>query len=198
MLEEIRHTVVIAGTVTNAINGQRLSDAVVELLGSNLHIQTGVDGSFYLIGDQLTEPVKLPTWLSKIQDGFFYFMDLPPGEYTLKVSAPNLGSRYEPSKEQKVTVPNLQLNVQLSPTQLVGQVKGSDNVNTIPNALVQLRGSETQTFTDKEGKYLLSGIQAGTPTVQVSEQGVVKYTQKVKLIAGEIITANFPNPNSAS
>lgn len=84
-----------------------------------------------------------------------------------------------------------QANVKLFPTRLVGQVNRSDNNQPIDNALVQLRGSEIQTLTDKEGRYVLSGIQASSPRVQVSLKGFVTSIQKVELTAGQETTANF-------
>lgn len=186
---EIRHKVAIAGTTSDEISKQPIADAVVELLGQNLHIQMSENGSFYLI-DQQTGLVKLPTLLSKIQNGLFYFMDLPNGEYTLKVSAPKLEKRYERVQE-KVTVPNLQANVQLSPTRLVGQVKRSDNNEPIAKALVKLGGSEYQTLTNDKGEYILLGIVASKPTVQVSHPKFEQSSQEVKLIAGIEHIENF-------
>jgi Carboxypeptidase regulatory-like domain/CarboxypepD_reg-like domain len=175
-VEQIRHRVAIAGSVTDAITEQRIAGAVVEVVGQNLQTQTREDGSFY-------------------------FIDLPDGQYTLKVSAPNLGSRYGTANVANVTVKDengrlifdSQANVKLSPTRLIGQVKRSDNNQPIANALVQLRGSETQTLTNKEGRYVLSGIQASQPRVQVSVNGFVTQIQQVKekLIAGQEQAVEF-------
>jgi hypothetical protein len=175
-VEEIRHQVAIAGFVNDAITEHRIADAGVEVVGQNLQIQTREDGSFY-------------------------FIDLPDGQYTLKVSVPNLGSRYGTATVANITVKNengrpifdLQAKVKLSPTRLVGQVKGSDNNQPIANALVQLCGSETKTLTNQEGRYVLSGIQASQPRVQVSVNGFVTQIQKVKekLIAGQEQPVDF-------
>jgi hypothetical protein len=174
-VEEIRHRLVIAGSVTDTITGQRIADAVVEVGEQNLHTQTGEDGSFY-------------------------FIDLPTGSYTLNLSVPGSGSRYGTATVPNVTVQNAtngrpifdpNANVQLPPTRLVGQVKRIDNDQPIANAMIQLRGSEAQTLTDKQGRYVLLGLQAGTPTIQVSVKGFVTSTQKVTLSPGHSTTANF-------
>lgn len=171
--EIISHRVAIAGSVTDAITGQYIAGAVVKIEGQNLQTQTREDGSFY-------------------------FIDLLAGQYTLNISAPNLGSRYGTADVPNVTVqndkdakpkfePQAFVYVKLSPTRLVGRVTQSGKP-PIPYALVQMLSSETQTETDKEGNYVFSGIQAGTHTVQVSLNGS-KYTQKVTLTAGQTTTA---------
>ncbi|MBW4631802.1 MAG: carboxypeptidase-like regulatory domain-containing protein [Iphinoe sp. HA4291-MV1] len=168
--EETRHRVAIAGSVTDEVTNQPIAVVVVEVVEHNLQTQTR-------------------------EDGFFYFIDLPAGEYTLNVSAPNLGTRYGTATVANVIVKqvedgkppefDLKAKIKLSPTQLVGKVKRKDNGLAIHNALVQLRGSETQTFTDKEGNYILSGIVASQPNVQVLLNGFEISSQKVTLTAGK-------------
>ncbi|NJR76860.1 MAG: carboxypeptidase regulatory-like domain-containing protein [Scytonema sp. CRU_2_7] len=74
--------------------------------------------------------------------------------------------------------------MQLSPTRLVGQVKRSDNNEPIVTALVKLGGSEYQTLTNEKGEYILLGIVAGKPTVQVSHPKFEQSSQQVELVAG--------------
>lgn len=173
--EKIHHRAAIAGTVTDAITQQSIQGAVVEIEGQNLRTLTREDGSFY-------------------------FIDLPRGKYNLKVSAPKLGSRYGTANIPEVTVQDdhngrpifdLKAQVKLPPTRLVGQLKRSDNNQPIARAIVQLRGSETQTLTDKEGRYTLLGLQAGKLNVQVSAKGFQPETQKVTLTTGQETKADF-------
>ncbi|MDJ0693216.1 carboxypeptidase regulatory-like domain-containing protein [Mastigocoleus sp. MO_188.B34] len=192
MIIKASHKVAIAGTIKDEFTEQPIADTIVNIVGQNFNIWATENGSFYLIGEPKS-PIKLPTSLAKIENGFFNFMDLPDGEYKLKVSAPNFKLRYEQDKEIDVTAPNLQISVELSPTQLTGNVRRSDNQEPISQALVKLGGSEYQTFTDIEGKYTLSDIVASSPTIQVSHKSFELSTRKLEqqLNPGEKRTEDF-------
>ncbi len=174
-MEEIRHRAAIAGYVTDAITRQAIWGAIVEIVGQNLRTQTR-------------------------NDGFFYFIDLPTGQYSLNLSASHLGSRYGIATVSNVMVQNAadgrpifdsKANVLLPPTRLTGQVKRSDNNQAIATAIIQVLGSEAQTLTDKNGLFTLSGIPAGKPTIKVSAKGLTTVTQQVIMTAGEETIANL-------
>lgn len=189
--EEVHHRVAIAGKVTDAILTKQnvrdnfVPDAVVQIEN---RIVRG-------------KPLQTVTHT----DGSFVFIDLPVGQYFLKVSVPGAGSRYG-TVTVEVTVSaqasdrpvplDTKANVQLLPTHLTGLVKRSDNNQAIANASVQIIGSKTQTLTNRDGHYLLTGIQAGNPTVQVSADGFATAKQKVSLTVGQATNQDFSlSPN---
>jgi hypothetical protein len=187
-VEPIHHRASIAGYITDAVTQQAISGVEVELAGQKLRPQD-------------TKKVKTR------EDGFFYFPDLLEGEYQLTGLVPEeMRSRYggaeatdKKPREPTFTVPEISVqyeadgrpifdpnaNRKLSPTKLVGQVTSQDSDKPIFQAIVKLRGSEIQTLTDKEGNYLLSDLQAGKPTVQISAKGFAAITKPVTLIAGQ-------------
>jgi hypothetical protein len=173
--ETIRHRAAIAGYVTDAHTGQTISGALVELAGQNLQTETRADG-------------------------FYYFLDLPAGQYEVNVTIPRLKIVYGTTSVASVDVKNdpagrplfdTKANIGIKSTTLVGQVKRSDNDQPIEKAKVELRGSAARASTDREGRYALFGLQKGEPTVRVSAAGYEPISQKVTLIAGQETTANF-------
>jgi Carboxypeptidase regulatory-like domain len=179
-LETIRHRAAISGYVTDAITGQAISGVIIEVREGTLKTQTA-------------------------SDGFFYFVDLDAGLYTLSISAPILGSRYGTAG-----IPNLgvqdgpdgrpmfdpKANVALPPTRLTGYVRRSSDGQPLKGALVQVLGSEAKTVTDQNGKYAITGLQSGTPNVQASAEGRASVVQKVTLEPGTETAADFSLANS--
>lgn len=180
---EVHHRAAIGGYVTDAISKQGIASIEVKLVENNLALKTR-------------------------EDGFFCFIDLPPSQYTLKVSIPKYLERLYGNEpiEKKVTVQtetvdgheipkiDLEANVELYPTRLVGKVM-SDKNEPIVNALVYLFGSQLQTETDKEGQYIFSGIESGKQTLSVYVKQKEVYRGVVSLTAGKENTENFTLKN---
>jgi Carboxypeptidase regulatory-like domain len=179
-VEEVRHQVAIAGIITDSLTGGAISAALVQVEG-------------------ITRDRKPLQTLTRT-DGSFFLIDLPSGQYSLKVTLPAAGSRYN-STTVAVTVSNREpnrpiildprANIQLTPTRLLGLVRRSDTNQAIANASVQVRGSKTLTLTDKDGQYRLSGMPAGTLTIEISANGFITLNQKVVLTPGQATNQNF-------
>jgi hypothetical protein len=175
VVEIVRRKAAIAGSVTDAITGLAIPGAVVKITTKNLEREAG-------------------------PDGFFYFPDLRAGTYTLTVSAPLLGSRYGVTKVTGVTVQNaadgrpifnIKANVRLLPTRVTGTVTRSSDGQPLPKAIVRVLGCETKCQTDQNGKYVLTGLYAGAPTVQASAAGRTTAAKKVALAVGQETVNDF-------
>lgn len=175
IMEITRHRAVIAGYVTDSVTGQAIPNAVVKITAKNLQAVAGADG-------------------------FYFFLDLRAGQYTLNVAAPGLGSRYGAVKITNVGVQNApsgrpvfdsKANVVLPPTRLSGTVKRSSDAQPVKNAVVRILGSEAQAMTDQNGKYAIAGLLAGAPNVQASAAGYAAAAKKVTLTAGQETIADF-------
>lgn len=134
-------------------------------------------------------------------DGYFYFVNLPTGEYKLKASLPGSGTRYK-NGEQIVSVssplndviPTTITNIALEPTGIKGTITDADELNkAIFNAKVQIQGSRESTFSDQKGNYRLLGLETSksgqlTVTLIVSATGYQQVSQSLEIKQGEVIS----------
>ncbi len=118
-------------------------------------------------------------------DGHYHYLDLPNGQYTLAASLPGTGSRYGTAAAQanvartsdgRITL--ALADVALPPTTVRGTITNG-NAAPVRMAEVRVKGSGEQTFTDAQGQYILSGLEAGSRTVIVSARGFQPVTQTV-------------------
>lgn len=198
-LQGIQHRVAVAGTITDSITRKPIPDALVEIRQGPAAYQAKVN---ILSGD--------PAWVLLDQrfgrtrsryDGLFFFLDLSPGNYLLRVSAPQLGSRYgvvevgpytvQAGRDANGRVRVTQADVVLSPTRIEGHVTRSDNNQPVAGAQVRLRGAPRTTVTAGDGGYLLSDLVAGNPTVEVSAATFQTIHRTVQLQAGQLHAVNI-------
>ncbi|WP_181357322.1 hypothetical protein [Stenomitos frigidus] len=123
-------------------------------------------------------------------DGSFYFIDLPPDNYTLKASLPQKLTRLQVAKEVVTVVKTdaklnpLPRDLVLLTTGIVGQVISPPEQGTKPVAYAQvkLKGGNEQTRCDRDGKFQLLNLEApespSTRSVQfeISASGYDLYT----------------------
>jgi hypothetical protein len=110
-------------------------------------------------------------------DGWFYFCDLPVGDYTLAAALPSAGTRYQDATPQIVQIPKDQparlqiptVELTLFPTGLTGKIQNEKN-EAIVMAKVWLEGTEHLTFSDAQGNYFLNGLEGSNPTEYTIDQ----------------------------
>ncbi|MFO1429741.1 MAG: carboxypeptidase regulatory-like domain-containing protein [Candidatus Competibacteraceae bacterium] len=173
--ETIRHRAAIGGYVVDACSNRPIAGAAVTLADQGLQMLTR-------------------------EDGFFYFIDIPSGQYTLHILAPELGSRYGAVTVSNLTVANDpegrpifdgKANVGLPPTRLAGHVVRADNQQPIQGATVGLRASAIKTTTNKQGEFAFSAVEAGTQTMQALAPGFTTLSRLVSLSAGQEATVDI-------
>ncbi|MBV9772858.1 MAG: carboxypeptidase regulatory-like domain-containing protein [Gemmatimonadetes bacterium] len=117
-------------------------------------------------------------------DGHFHLRDLPPGNYTLRAALPALGSRYGAMRVKLVVGADgsagTGVSLSLPPTLVRGRVLGRGD-EPVALAEVRLRGSGEKTFTDRDGRFVLAGVETGERTVEVSARGYPAARQTVRL-----------------
>jgi hypothetical protein len=171
-VEVTRHIVSIAGRVADTVSGAALPGAVVSI----------VDG-----------PTLART--HSRADGYYWFLDLPPGVYQLEGAIPRLGSRYGTGRTGTVRVwdtrdPDGRIRLEpadiaLPPTRIHGRVTRQADSSPVPSARVRLRGDTAADVTAADGRYAIEGLVAGSPTVEVAAPAVVTALVHVNLTAGQ-------------
>jgi hypothetical protein len=188
----LRHVVAIAGVVRDKATSRPIGGARVEIL-------EGPPALRALLAAKAADPAwahrreRLDRVYSRA-DGAFYFVDLPPGSYRLRVSAPDLGTRYGvaevgPCEVQAVpengTFTVAQADVDLPPTRIHGTVTEAVTGKPIPGARVRLLGDTVVVKTGDDGAYDLSQQIAGEPTLQVTAPRYRPEARKLELAAGQ-------------
>lgn len=204
----IRHVVAIAGVVravrtTDQIDHTtwregRIPDALVEIIVGPLAFETAV-ATLAANPAWERQPQRLDRAWSQA-DGVFFFQDLPPGDYRLRVSAPAWGTRYGSTETEPITVPPAPVGervrmqwveVMLPATRVQGVVTDWDTGDPIPGARVRLRGDTTVVLTKEDGSYELSRLVQGKPLVEASALNFKVATQRVELAPGQMRIVNF-------
>lgn len=159
--QTFRHRAAIAGRVLEAGTGRPLAGARVEI----------ADGRHVL----------------SATDGFYRFLNLPPGQYTLTASLPGSGSRYG-TKSEPVTLADdgqgnavlATVDLALPATTIQGKVKDQSD-QAVRMAEVRVQGSGEKAWSDAQGNYVLSGVEAGARSIAVTARGFQKVSEAVAL-----------------
>lgn len=199
---QIQHRVAIAGILTDEITQQPIPFAEIRLLQAPQKLTERLALKALQLSNQwqlrpggdriwisshrslaIVHTAKgdycLQTWTD--QNGCFAFLDLQDdGDYTLQASWPEAGSRYglvsftvTSWKQADSTARFVELK--LPPTALQGKVSKSDGP-AISMAKVQIQETGDFTFTDKDGKYLFTGLEASSPKASSKEASPKKWT----------------------
>ncbi len=186
-LGAIRHQVAIAGQVADAQTSKSLSGARVEITAAPAEFNDFLKNYAIQFGKRWTSLAERPDRMNTRADGSFRFMDLPDGQYTLKVSLPGAGSRYGTAQATVNVTRNAQgkitratANFLLPPTTVKGRI-ANQNGEALAMVEVRVKGSGERAFSDAQGQYLLAGLEAGTRTLLVSAQGFQPAAQNVTL-----------------
>jgi hypothetical protein len=177
----VRHQVGIAGRITDKSKDKPLSGARVTIRSD--------------AGTAMT--VTTPP------DGRYHALDLPDGAYTISASLPGTGSRYG-TAQTTATVSRMPqgrivmatADLSLPPTTVQGNVTTAGGASVFM-AEVRIQGSGERTFSDQDGGYTLSGVEAGSRTLLVSAQGFKPASRTVQLDqAGAVVKADVTLTNS--
>lgn len=205
-LNSIHHQVAIAGQVSDQETGETIGNAIVEITAMPDDFKRKRSLQALQYGSAWETLAKRCDRTTSAIDGFFYFIDLPPGEYTLTASLPNAASRYKiagttvtvPPGGDNSSQPKFAFaNLTLFPSGIRGKVTDSQGV-AIARVNVKIQGSGESTVTDGEGNYQLIGLEAPKKegskrkvNAIVSAKGYQEKPESLEFSLGEVIEHNF-------
>lgn len=185
--ETVRHRAAIAGRVSDLRTGVPLPGARVEItagppeLTARLALLAQQSGSLW---ETMAERLDRTRAAS---DGFFRFLDLPAGQYTLTASLPGSGTRYGTATAQLTRTADGQGNVALATaglalpaTTIQGRVSDAADA-AVSLAEVRVQGSGERAWSDAQGNYVLAGVEPGARRLTVSAQGFQTMSDTVTL-----------------
>lgn len=132
-----------------------------------------------------TPPAPPPGTAVAGADGWFRFLDLPPGRYTVAVSVPTLGSRYAAARTTAEVAGGrgwADASTALAPTTVAGRVVDADG-EPFAMAEVRVKGSLETAVTDADGRFRIVGVEAGARVVTASARGFHPASAQVALTA---------------
>jgi hypothetical protein len=130
-------------------------------------------------------------------DGCFAFLDLPDGDYEVSLALPRGSARYG-SALHKFLVPRdpaadpIHL-IHLPPTGAQGRVvaRGSSTPLRLPRPLplarVRVEGSGELAYCDEQGRFYLSGVEAGDRRLSAGAAGYRRVTVPAQINVGSVV-----------
>ncbi len=195
-LQLTRHQVAIAGEVTDAETGRAVARARVEITAAPAAFTGRLAIQAMACGEHWAAMDERPDRSLTAADGHFHFIDLPDGDYVLTASLPGAGTRYDKKQQGPVNVSRdavgnikmVKIDLALPPTALAGQI--TDQAAGVPILLaeVRIKGSGERGFSNSQGQYLITSLEAGKCTVLVSARGYKTAAQIKELHQGKTET----------
>lgn len=194
-----RHAVAISGHVTDAQTGKAVGGARVAITSAPTAFTDSLALKALQHGSRWATLKKRPDRTYTAVDGYFHFMDLPDGDYTLTVTLPNSGSRYGEaqatatvSRDAEGRILMATANASLAPTTLKGQITSADGGDAVAMAEVRVQGSGERAFSGSDGDYMLTGLETGRRKISVFARGYDSVAWQVDLgPAGAVQTLDF-------
>ena len=134
-------------------------------------------------------PGARPDRIATDSEGWFRWMDLPAGSYTLRASLPD--PRYAAANATASVVESAAASIEiaLDPTALAGHVSADMPAGPLAMVRVRMRDSGEVTFTAGDGSFTLSPVEPGaTRVIELSAQRYVTATRAVTLQRGQTTT----------
>jgi Carboxypeptidase regulatory-like domain len=185
--EIVRHRAAIAGRITDAQTGRPVSGARVAITAGPPQLTGRLALLAVQHGSAWATLAERPDRTRAAADGFFRFLDLPAGEYTLEGSLPGSGSRYGTVTAQVTLAADGQgqialqtVDFALPATTILGRVSDPSDA-AVRLAEIRVQGSGERAFSDAQGHYALTGVEAGSRRLTIAAGGFQSTSETVSI-----------------
>jgi hypothetical protein len=198
ILEPTEHRAAIAGRAIDAMTKLPIAGVKITITTMPASFQQWLSLRALSYGDSWESLIRRPDRVTTKEDGFFHFMDLPDGVYTLSFSVPRQGSRYGTAQQDFAVVRDVNGNIaltiqpiELTPTGASGKVlgyvaPGDPNTLPLPMALIRVLGSGEQTYSGPDGGYAVVGVDPGGRHLSITAPGYQPATRTTTIVKGQI------------
>jgi hypothetical protein len=199
-LSIVNQQIAIAGKVLQGETQKDISGAIVAIIEMPEKFRAILSLKALQYGLQWEKVPERPDRKITSNDGYFYFTNLPSGEYLLEASLPTSPTRYnevrtkvQVSSPVNGKIPTTMADIVLLPTGIKGKITdANDQEKFVINAKVQIQDSGDSTISDQKGNYRLIGLESpksGQRTINmiVSATGYQQLFQSINIQRGEII-----------
>lgn len=167
--ETVRRQVAISGSVKDMVTRKPLGGVEVVVVSGPPAFVSELELLKKIYGIHRDGLKNLSVKTNTGNDGFFYFMDLPDGNYTVEARCPGYGSRYgkaektvDVKRSDKGGVLLSSLEIMLPSSVVRGRVVRAGSYAPVAMAEVRVEGSSECSFTDENGCFILSGLEASS------------------------------------
>jgi len=198
IIEPTERYVAICGQVIDSWTKRPMPDVAVMISSMPIAFQNWLSRRALGYGAKWAAMAERPDRTMTSADGSFRFLDLPDGDYVLSLFPSTGAKRYGTvqknatvSHESHGRIASIMLRVELPPTGVRGRVcaKMADpNAPAVPIVMAKVRlGSGESTYTDSEGKFVLTGVFPGQEKVYFAARGYMGGCGDATLEQGTIL-----------
>ncbi|NEU81190.1 carboxypeptidase regulatory-like domain-containing protein [Nostoc sp. UIC 10630] len=200
-LSIVNQQIAIAGKVLQGETQKNISGAIVAIIEMPEKFRAILSLKALQYGSRWEKMPERPDRKITSNDGYFYFTNLPPGEYLLEASLPTSPTRYNEVKTKvQISSPingkisTTMADIVLSPTGIKGRIiDANEPKKLITNAKVKIQDSGDTTISDQQGNYRLIGLESPKSgqrniTMIVSATGYQQASHLLNIQRGQVIS----------
>lgn len=197
--EKTVRQVAIAGKVIDPYSSLPVAGAAVSIRSMPAAFSKWLSLRSLSYGARWSALSERPDRTSTSRDGFFRFIDLPDGAYTVEIAPPDDGRRFDKvekgftvARDAKGNINLVIALIALPATAVRGTILGASASDegaadtALPMARVEVVGTLERAYGDAAGKFYLTDVEPGKRQIEITASGYQAATATVTVVKGAI------------